>query len=260
MYSDTMWKRMPMAKIFAGRFGEQIENTTKIGLTVRKLSDDNEKMITEISNFIHPLDDLRLKFESVLNKSVELNEPFKETNIQLKENFENLVKSINDLQIRNNGLVSSLNTYASSLESNLGAKLSNIVEAENLGQTMVKSLFDLQTTLSKSVENLNSYSKDLGDASRLLVDSIDKQLNALFVDLSSRQNIAINVNNTPNDITQRTENILEKQYKISLNIFKSLTNLNESVEDMLRSIIKPPFFSKERWFGNGNQKEKKTFF
>lgn len=235
----------------------QIENTTKIGFVVRKLSDDNEKMIKEISNFIHPLDDLRLKFESVLNKSIELNEPFKETNIQLKENFEKLVQSINDLQIKNSTLVEKLNIYANSLESNLGAKLNKIVEAEDQGQLLMKSLNEVQINLNNSVENLNVYSNNLGEASQILVKSIDNQLNALFVDLSNRQNIAINVNNSDNESIVRIESVIGKQNKIFNDFSKSLKNLNETMDEISSSLIKPPFFSKSRWFGNGNQKVKK---
>ncbi len=234
----------------------QIENTTKIGFAVRKLSEDNQKIIEQITKFTAPLDDLRLKYERVLSKSVELNEPFRQTNAQLKDNFEKLVQSINDLQIKNGVLIEKLNVYANSLESNLGTKLNNIVEAENQGQTMMKSLYEVQTNLSQSVENLNLYSKNLGDASLILVESIDNQLNTLFVDLSSRQNIAINVNNAGKDATPKIETIMEKQNETFIYFYKTLKNLSVTMDKISLSLIRPPFFSVRRWFGNDNHRIK----
>ena len=236
----------------------QIDNTTKIGLAVRKLSEDNEKITRHISEFVAPLEDLRQKFNQTINQVIKLNEPFKETNTQLKESFGTLVQSVNDLQIKNSSLVEKLNVYASSLESNLGTKLDSIVEAESLGQTMMKSLNEVQINLNQSVENLNAYSKNLGEASQIFIKSIDNQLNMLFVNLSSRQDIAINLNNSGNEESRKIEGVLEKQNVIFTDISLALKNINHTMDRLSQSINKPPFFSIKRWFGGNNHKPRKT--
>ena len=235
----------------------QIDNTTEIGLAVRKLTEDSQKIIVDISKFIKPLEELRLKYDQVLNKAIELNEPFKETNTELKEKFIELIKSINDLQSLNGVQFEKLNVYANSLESNLGVKLDSIAESEIKTQTMMNFLTDVQSNLDKSITSLKLYSMNLADASQILVNNVETQLHALFIDIKSRQNIAININEDRNDTSKKIEFLVSKQNEVFQVYFKELNKLNATMDLISAGLVKPPLFSLKRWFGNGNHKPKK---
>ncbi|MBM3711890.1 MAG: hypothetical protein FJW56_00410 [Actinobacteria bacterium] len=265
-YREISEKSLELMEHFSNLVGQvqevtstQIDNTEKIEHAVRNLSEDNQKIVEQISNFISPLENLRLKYESVLNKSVELNEPFKATNLQLKTNFENLVKSINELQIKNTSLMEELNTYASSLESNVGTKLDNIAESEEKRKLFLESIDMLLRKMDKSVENLSSYSIDLKNASRLLVESINDQLNNLFIDLSQRQNIAINISDTGMQTYKGIEGAISKQNEIFNNVVSMLINLESVLNNVSKSLIKPPFFSLRRWFGDHTNEKHQNY-